>query len=277
MSTIRRMVSVASSSVLNAGNRVRESKFRQTCMTDQRMIGSGGSRPIHERLTVTTTSEKLLTGGRPIALDVYVPVVKGKPPAVVILHGSFGLLPEYRADIVSFAEALVGVGIAAVMPHFLESTGTEPGMGVLALIKDKRPIWRQACSDAVSMVANDARFDAARLGVLGFSLGGNLALSLAMDPPKPTKLRCVVDFFGPTRTLEPHWSNMPPVLIFHGAKDPLVDPSESAFLVAQLESAGRKRGTGFTYEAVPGEGHGFHGAALKKSRDEMIAFITRVL
>lgn len=226
---------------------------------------------------MAVTNESFSSGGQPVSLEVFLPASSGKRPAVLILHGSFGLLPQYRADIVSFAEALVESGIAATMPHYLESTKTDPGFGVLKLIPEKRPSWRQACSDALTLMANDARFEATRLGILGFSLGGHLALSLAMDPPAGTQLKCVVDFFGPTQSLETHWSKLPPVLIFHGTKDPLVDPSESAYLVAQLELAGKKKGPGYIFESYEGEGHGFKGAALTKSRDETVEFIKKTL
>jgi dienelactone hydrolase len=226
---------------------------------------------------MAATNEHFSSGGQTVSLDVFLPAASGKPPAVLILHGSFGLLPQYRADIVSFAEALAEAGIGATMPHYLESTKTDPGIGVLSLIPTKSPAWRQACSDALTLMANDARFDGTRLGILGFSLGGNLALSLAMDPPAGTPLKCVVDFFGPTQSLAPHWSKLPPVLIFHGTKDQLVDPSESARLVAQLELAGKKKGSDYIFESYEGEGHGFKGAALTKSREAAVEFIKKRL
>jgi len=224
-------------------------------------------------------SEKFLSGTQQVQVDVFLPAAAGKYPAVLVLHGSFGLLPEYRADIVSFPEALVAKGIAAVMPHYLESTNTSPGMGVLALIPASLPSWRKACADALTFMAKDPRFDVAHFGVLGFSLGGHLALSLAMDPPAGTALRCVVDFFGPTRQapLEPHWAKMPPALIFHGTKDPLVPMADSEYLVEQLKGVGKKKDQDYFFEPVPGEGHGFKGAALVKSRDRSVEFLKKAL
>ena len=222
-------------------------------------------------------NESLPSGGRPISLDVFLPASSGCFPAVLVLHGSFGLLPQYKADIVSFAEALVDTGIAAVMPHYLESTGTKPGMGVLSQIPEKLRGWNQACSDTLTSMAKDPRFDGKQLGSLGFSLGGLLALSIGMDPPPGTTLKRVVDFFGPTHLLEPHWLRMPPVLIFHGTKDPLVDPSESAYLIAQLKAAGKKEGSDYTFKPYKDEGHGFKGAALASSRDETVNFFKAIL
>src|SRR4051812_14164627 len=95
------------------------------------------------------TSEGFMSGGTRVSQEVFTPAHAGPSPAVLLLHGSFRLLKEYRDDIVSFAEALVAAGIAAIMPHYLESTNTEPGPGVLPLIAQKRPAWRTACADAL--------------------------------------------------------------------------------------------------------------------------------
>jgi dienelactone hydrolase len=176
-----------------------------------------------------------------VTLDVFPVASAGKHPAVLILHGSFGMMPQYKPDIVSFAAALLAAGIASAMPYYLESTNTNPGLGVFALIDANSPIWRQACCDALAVMAGDARFDTTRLGILGFSLGGHLALSLAMDPSAGITPKCVVDFFGPTKTLKPHWAKMPPVKVFHGSADKLVYPSESEYLVEQLASVGKKK------------------------------------
>ena len=227
---------------------------------------------------MTMTNESFSSGGQTVPLEVFLPAASGKRPAVLIFHGSSGPLPPYRADIVSFAEALVAAGIAAAMPHYLKSTKTDPGKDdVVKLIPEKRPAWRQACSDALTLMANDARFDATRLGILGFSLGGNLALSLAMEPPAGIKLKCVVDFFGPTQLLENHWSKLPPVLICHGIKDPLVKLSVSLDLVAQLEKAGKKKDRDYFFEKYKDEGHGFKDPALTKSRVRTVEFITKML
>jgi dienelactone hydrolase len=224
-----------------------------------------------------TVGKTFSSNSQTVTLDVFPETSAGKHPTVLILHGSFGLMPQYKADIVSFADALLTQGISSTMPYYLQSTKTEPGIGVLKLIAGNRLTWRQACSDALTVMAGDDRFDITRLGILGFSLGGHLALSLAMDPPAGINLKCVVDFFGPTQSLEPHWSKMPPVLVFHGSADTLVYPSESEHLVAQLERVGKKKGRDYFYEPSPGETHGFKGAELTKSRDATVDFFKKRL
>lgn len=227
---------------------------------------------------MSTTIEHFTSGGQAVQLDVFMPgTTTGRCPAVLVLHGSHGLLPPYDADIASFAQALASRGIAAAVPHYMEATKTTPGIEVFSLIPRLRPAWQQVCSDALVAMAKDSRFDAARLGLLGFSLGANLALSVAIDPPPGLQPKCVVDFFGPTQGLGPHFARLPPVLILHGSADRMVPPSDSAHLVAQLESAGKKKGRDYRFSSYAGEGHGFKGAAMVKSRDEAAEFIENTI
>ena len=222
--------------------------------------------------------ETIASGGKALAVDMIAPAATAGPvPLVLVLHGSFGMLPKYRGDILSFAEALADKGIAAAIPHYLDSTGTAPGLAVLNAIGANHRKWRSACVDALVALAGDARFDSARIGLLGFSLGGFLALSLAMDPPAAVQPRGVVDFFGPTDRLDPHWSRLPPTSIFHGDQDPLVPVSDSDRVAAGLASAGRTKGSDYFYEVYPGQQHGFDGAALADSRERTVDFFATLL
>ncbi|HEV7658681.1 MAG TPA: dienelactone hydrolase family protein [Allosphingosinicella sp.] len=225
--------------------------------------------------------EAFTSGGKLLPLDVFMPAAAGRAPFVLVLHGSFGMDPPYGDDIVSFAEALAENGVGAAIPYYLKATGDAPGLGVVALLASdtitaKHLTWRQASSDALTAMAGDARVDPARMGVLGFSLGGDLALSLGIGPPAAAPVRGVVDFFGPTHLLDPHWSRLPPTLIFHGKEDRLVDIGNSKRLDAGLKAAGRAKGTDFFYE-VDGEGHGFKDPALTQSRDRTLEFFNAIL
>lgn len=139
-------------------------------------------------------------------------------------------------------------------------------------IPRNRAVWRQACADALTVLARDARFDRAHLGALGFSLGGHFALSLGMAPPPGAALTGVADFLGPTYGLETQWSQMPPLLIQHGKDDDLVPMAQSAALVANLSGAGKKEGPDYIYTTYSSQGHGFNGAALTKSRNATLEF-----
>jgi dienelactone hydrolase len=229
---------------------------------------------------MSASPESFASSGKSVRLDVYMPATTGLVPVVLVLHGSFGMLPQYRADIESFAEALAANGIGAALLHYLDATGDGPALPLDhldATIKTRHLLWRQVCLDALSAVAADSRFDSSRIGVLGFSLGGFLALSVAMDPPASVPIAGVVDFFGPTDLLDTHWLRLPRALIFHGGADPLVDRVHSDRVASGLTVAGRKEGTDFTYEVYAKQGHGFKAPDLDDSRDKTVEFFKSVL
>ena len=211
-----------------------------------------------------------------VPIEVFAPRTSGRHPAVLILHGTFGLVPQYRGDIVSFAEALVAEDMLAVMPHYLDATGTMPGAEATAAIARHIGAWQAAATDALKFMRAHAGANAGRLGVLGFSLGAHLALRLAMSPGAGTGIKCVVDFFGPTRApeLPGDRSALPPVLIHHGTDDRLVPIEDSVSLVAELRAAGKVEGVGYRMETYPGQGHGFTGADLVTSRSSTVEFIS---
>ncbi|MEJ7809283.1 MAG: dienelactone hydrolase family protein [Gemmatimonadaceae bacterium] len=225
------------------------------------------------------TTERFTSGSSPITADVFMPQGPGRRPAVLILHGTFGLLPQYRADIVSFAEALTDEGIAAVIPHYFEGTKTEAGLDAGLAIPAQLPAWTAACGDALLFTRSHSSVDAGRLGAIGFSLGGHLALTLGMSPPQGASLKGVVDFFAPTVVPPLHGQRaaLPPVLIHHGTNDTTVAIESSEQLVRELRAAGRTEGLGYEFIRYPGQGHGFTGSDLAKSRTTTVEFLDRIL
>ena len=75
----------------------------------------------------TPALDRFVSGGTSIDIDVFTPAGTGRHPSTLILYGTFGLLPEYRDDILSFGEALAAKGIVAFLPHYFDRTGTQPG------------------------------------------------------------------------------------------------------------------------------------------------------
>src|SRR5262245_14901282 len=98
---------------------------------------------------MSSTTESLTTGGQPVAIEVFNPSAPGRHPGCLVLHGTFGLLPPYRDDIVSFAEALAASGVVAMLPHYFDRTKTVAGPGAAQAIGTHLPDWRAACVDAL--------------------------------------------------------------------------------------------------------------------------------
>ena len=82
----------------------------------------------------------------------------------------------------------------------------------------------RAVGDAITFASQHASVDANRIGLLGFSLGSYLALSVASVEPR---VKVVVEFFGGMPEELHGFTRMPPVLILHGEDDRVVPVSRS--------------------------------------------------
>jgi carboxymethylenebutenolidase len=128
------------------------------------------------------------SGGKSIALDCYFPANAGRFPAVIALHGSGGNHESMSEP----ASQLAARGFAVFVVHYFDRTGTTTAT-------DKRtifgsfPAWGKTVWDAIGHVAKHPHVDAERIGLLGFSLGGYLALSVASVD---SRVKVVVEFFG---------------------------------------------------------------------------------
>ncbi|MDB4887823.1 MAG: dipeptidyl aminopeptidase/acylaminoacyl-peptidase-like protein [Gemmatimonadetes bacterium] len=109
----------------------------------------------------------------------------GPRPAVLLLHG-FSSSKERMAQAIGRALLARGVGSLALdLPFHGERVSASGGI-------PKNPLvlvgaWRGAVSEAreaVTWLAGQEDVDASRLGILGYSLGGFLALMTAADEPR---------------------------------------------------------------------------------------------
>jgi dienelactone hydrolase len=105
------------------------------------------------------------------------PAANGRTPAMVIAHGSGGILPG-RED--AWAARLNALGIATFVidsftPRGLQSTSRDQSrLSTMANLADALA--------ALNLLATHPRIDPARIGVMGFSRGGQVALYSALEP-----------------------------------------------------------------------------------------------
>jgi carboxymethylenebutenolidase len=207
-----------------------------------------------------------VSNSKPITIDVFTPAKPGRFPIVLALHGSGGLS---NVSHIEFAQLLANQGFCVVVPHYFESTGTNWADD--ATIWREFPVWMGTISEAIDYAAALDKADPERIGIVGFSLGAYLALSLASQQPR---VKAVVDFFGgmPDHFAE-RLNGMAPVLILHGAADTIVPVAEGEKIAALLES----RELPYEIKVYPNAGHGFRGFDMMDAGQRTYFFLKKHL
>ena len=177
----------------------------------------------------------------------------GAHPGMLVLHGSMGAGSYWLGR---FAPTLNQLGMAVYAPRYLQKTGSWLATSKTILDGKHFPAWLAAVRDAVSYVAEQPGIDTQRIGVLGFSLGGYLAMALAAEE---RRIRAVIALSG---GLPPGWedkvsADMAPVLLLHGSDDPVVPVAEAY----RAERMLKERGVVCELAVFPGERHWITGAA----------------
>lgn len=207
-----------------------------------------------------------ISNGKQIAIDTFAPATPGKHPIVCALHGSGGL---YNQSHLQFAQFMANQGFFVCVPHYFEATGTS--WADEATIWREFPAWMKTISDALDHVSSHESADSERIGLVGFSLGAYLALSLGSQEPR---IKAIVDFFG---GMPDHFADklqhIAPVLILHGEADYTVPVSE-AHKIAELLKA---RSVSYEMKLYKNAGHGFHGFDMMDAGKRTYDFLKRTL
>ncbi len=153
-----------------------------------------------------------------------------------------------------------------------ERTGTLRADAATILDGRHFPQWLETARDALTYIASRPEVDARRIAVLGISLGGYLAMAMAVDDPRPA---ATVEISG---GMPEHWAQrvhtgMAPVLLLHGDADPVVPVSEAHRAAELLQAAGVPH----QVRIFPGQGHWFSGTAQFELLLTVGQFLTRHL
>jgi dienelactone hydrolase len=155
---------------------------------------------------------------------------KGVRPAIVLVPESKSLAEVgdvYRAIAGRVAEE----GFVVLMVHFFDRTGHQKGIDDPKKIREEDfRAWMGAVRDAVHYARKLPNVKRERVGLLGFSLGGFLCLSVAAE--KELGVAAVASYFGgiPDK-LWPHLRWLPPTLVVSGARDDQVCVGQSFAVV----------------------------------------------
>jgi carboxymethylenebutenolidase len=206
------------------------------------------------------------SGSKPIRLDAYLPDLGGKHPAVLALYGSGGGVAGMRDP----ASMLAAQSFAVFVLHYFDRTDTTQAADKQTIFRNF-PAWGKTVWDAISFIEQHPQVDADRIGLLGFSLGAYLALSVASVDPR---VRAVVDFFGGLpKEMKLFMRRLCPVLILHGEADPTVPVDEARELQKLLE----KKGIPYEIKIYPGAGHGFDSDVWRDAGLITLQFLQKYL
>jgi carboxymethylenebutenolidase len=219
-------------------------------------------------MSVSQSRGSFDSGGKIVGYDAFIPGAGNgsRFPAVIGLHGSAG----GHATMIDPAAMLAAQGFAVYVLHYFDRTGTTGVADKQTAIRNF-PAWGKTVWDAISHVERLQEVDSDRIGLLGFSLGAYLALSVsAVD----SRVKAVVEFFGGMpKEMKFFMRRLCPTLILHGGADLTVPVAEAYDLQQLLE----KRKTPYEMKIYPEAGHGFTDEVWRDARRRTLVFLQKYL
>ena len=196
-------------------------------------------------------------------------------PGVIRLHGASG----WRPALAALASAVADSGFVTLTLDYYAEAGPAP-RGAARL--EKWPAYQDAVRRAVAYMESLTAVSGQPIGLVGFSRGAFLAVSVASSLPS---VGAVVDFYGGggagTESIEDEAKGFPALLIIHGEDDTVVPVTFAEALRDAVVSAGGD----VEVHIYPGAGHafnvpntdGYSREATVDSYQRMMEFLERTL
>ncbi|MBI4782963.1 MAG: dienelactone hydrolase family protein [Oscillatoriophycideae cyanobacterium NC_groundwater_1537_Pr4_S-0.65um_50_18] len=171
---------------------------------------------------------------------------------IVVLQEWWGLVPHIK----SVTDRFASLGYTALAPDLYHGETTtspdEAGRMFMALNIEQTA---QSLQKAIDYLLAQESVTGSKLGVVGFCMGGQLALLAATVS---SSIAAVVDFYGVHPNVKPDFSKLSaPVLGLFGAEDDFVPPA----VVSQLEADIQQAGKSIESHTYPNAGHAFFNDA----------------
>lgn len=189
----------------------------------------------------------------------------GAGPGLVVIQEQWGLVPHIE----DVCDRLAAEGFTALAPDLLNgATTSEPDEAdklMMALNLEEAAGIMGAAADHLR---SSEAVRGAGVGVIGFCMGGGLALVLATQ--RPEDIRACVTFYGliPWESVRPDWSRLQAAVQGHVAEnDDLFPPDEARRLEQTLHELGKDVEM-FVY---PDVGHAFFNDARPEVYDASAA------
>jgi dienelactone hydrolase len=197
--------------------------------------------------------------GRHVRIDVHEPAVIERSRTILLLHGTGGLLGD-GALLRRAARNFAAHDFRACVVHYFNTTGTF--FATHSNVSEHAAEWQAA---VVAIAHAYALADGRPIGLLGYSLGGFLAVGAAQETPE---IGAVAVLGGGLLEEREHLTpaHLPPLLVLHGGKDLRV-PVERADALVRM---GRRAGVVVESVVYPNEGHTL-GASAERDAFERAA------
>ena len=162
--------------------------------------------------------------------------VEGAGPGVVVIQEWWGLVPHIQ----DLCDRFAAEGFTALAPDLYRGkTTTEPDEAGKLMMSMNLEQAALHMGGAIDFLESSDAVRGEGVGVVGFCMGGGLALMLAVQ--RPDDVKAVVPFYGliPWEGAQPDWSRLAaPVQGHYAQQDGFFTPE----LAAQLESELRQLG-----------------------------------
>ena len=170
----------------------------------------------------------------------------GKGPGVLVIQEWWGLVGHIK----KVADRFAAAGYSVLAPDMYHGkTASEPdGAGKLFMALNIAQAEKDLAGGAKFLAGHSST---AKLGVVGFCMGGQLALFAGTINPS---IGAVVDFYGIHPNVKPDYSKLGgPVLGLFAEKDTFVTPQTAR----EVEAAIKKAGKAASIHIYPGVDHAF--------------------
>lgn len=203
------------------------------------------------------------------------PSSSGKGPGVIVIQEWWGLVGHIKA----VADRLAEAGFTALAPDFYHGKATtepdEAGSLMMALNIDDAA---KVIHGAVDLLLGHEAVSSEKVGVVGFCMGGQLALYAATIDPR---IGGAVDFYGIHPNVKPDLASLHcPLLGIFAEHDDYASPEAVRELSDRLRSVGKEH----EFHTYPGTRHAFFNddrpevfneSAAEDAWDRVLAFFEK--
>lgn len=185
-----------------------------------------------------------------VQLDIYNPG-RGYCPVVILIHGAAGIDGDRAIRYKRFATDLMKKGIIAINVHYFDS---------------KRKNWLKTIVKTVDYIKNIRNADRRRIGLIGYSLGGTIALQAASLDNR-IKLLVISSGYLPRGFTKKNAANLPETYMYAGTKDSAINT------LYKLQRWFEEFDKPFTAKINQGYGHSVPIAMFWEKWEKIVSFV----